>query len=92
MRNLVKSLVILTVLLACLVPLASLAQSPVAITAQVTGTNSAPYASDLPSTPTCVIPLVTTPWSVSGVVAGTSFTVTLTSTTGQTCFYYEVEN
>jgi hypothetical protein len=44
MRNLVKSLVILTVLLACLVPLASLAQSPVAITAQVTGTNSAPYA------------------------------------------------
>jgi hypothetical protein len=50
------------------------------------------FASDLPSTPTCVIPLVTTPWSVSGVVAGTSFTVTLTSTTGQTCFYYEVEN
>ena len=43
MRNFVKSLAIITILLACLVPLASLAQSPVAITATVTGANSAPY-------------------------------------------------
>jgi hypothetical protein len=48
------------------------------------------FAADLPSTPTCVIPLVTTPWSVSAIVASTSFTVTLTSTTGQTCFYYSI--
>ena len=50
------------------------------------------FAADLPSTPTCVVPLVTTPWSVSGIVAGTSFTMTLTSTTGQTCFYYTIVN
>ena len=50
------------------------------------------FVADLPSTPTCVVPLVTTPWSVSGIVAGTSFTMTLTSTTGQTCFYYTIEN
>ena len=50
------------------------------------------FASDLPSTPTCVAPLLTTPYTISGVVAGTSFTVTLTSTTGQTCFMYEIKD
>ena len=50
------------------------------------------FAADLPSTPTCVAPLITAPWSVSAIVAGTSFTVTLTSTTGQTCFYYVIED
>ncbi len=48
------------------------------------------FAADLPSSPTCVVPLITTPWSVSAIVAGMSFTVTLTSTTGQTCFMYYI--
>ncbi len=50
------------------------------------------FASDLPSSPTCVAPVITAPWSVSGIVAGTSFTVTLTPTTGQTCFMYEIKD
>lgn len=45
MRNLVriKALAILTTLVGLLLPFTGAAQSPVAITAQVTGSNSAPY-------------------------------------------------
>ena len=50
------------------------------------------FAADLPSSPTCVIPLITTPWSVSGIVGGTSFSVALTSTTGTACFFYDIIN
>ena len=44
MRNLVKSLSILAALVGLLTPLAGWAQSPVAVTAIVTGANTAPYA------------------------------------------------
>lgn len=50
------------------------------------------FASDLPSTPTCVAPLLTTSWVISTATASTSFTMTLTSTTGQTCWYYTIIN
>jgi len=50
------------------------------------------FAADLPSTPTCVAPAVTSAWSVSGITAGTSFTIALPSTTGATCWYYSIEN
>lgn len=43
------------------------------------------FASDLPSSPTCVAPSATSEPTVSNVVAGTSFTIALASTTGQTC-------
>ncbi len=50
------------------------------------------FASDLPSSPTCVAPLLTTDYSVSGLTAATSFTMALTSTTGQTCWMYWIVN
>ena len=50
------------------------------------------FAADLPGSPTCVKPLVTTPFTVSAVSAGTSFTISLTATTGQTCFEYWIVN
>jgi hypothetical protein len=50
------------------------------------------FASNLPSAPTCVAPSTTTMPTISNVVAGTSFTITMTSTTGQTCPMYSVEN
>jgi hypothetical protein len=50
------------------------------------------YTGDLPSTPTCVVPTITAEPVVSAIVAGTSFTITLTSTTGQTCWNYRIIN
>jgi hypothetical protein len=50
------------------------------------------YATGLPSTPTCVTPLLTTDPVVSAIVAGASFSVALPSTTGQTCWNYFVIN
>lgn len=50
------------------------------------------FASNLPSAPTCVAPATTTMPTVSAVVAATSFTITLGSTTGQTCPMYEIFN
>lgn len=49
-------------------------------------------ASNLPSTPTCVAPLLTTEFVESARTAGTSFTFTLASTTGTTCFNYLIIN
>jgi hypothetical protein len=49
------------------------------------------FASDLPSAPTCVAPAAGA-WSISNVVAGTSFTITLPSTTGQTCPQFSIRN
>jgi parallel beta-helix repeat protein len=46
------------------------------------------FASDLPSTPTCVAPLLTSDYSISALVNATSFTMALTSTTGTTCWMY----
>lgn len=50
------------------------------------------FAGNLPSTPTCVVP--TTPFisTISAISAGVSFTFTLPSTTGQTCWQYWVVN
>jgi hypothetical protein len=48
------------------------------------------FASDLPSSPTCVAPLLTASPSVSAISAGTSFTMALTSTTGTTCWMYHI--
>jgi hypothetical protein len=50
------------------------------------------FASDLPSSPTCVAPLLTTDYSISAVSNGVSFTMALTSTTGQTCWQFWVVN
>ena len=50
------------------------------------------FASDLPSTPTCTVPTLTTLPTISNVVAATSFTVTMTSTVGQTCLMFTIEN
>lgn len=50
------------------------------------------FAGDLPSAPTCVAPLLTTDPTISNIVATTSFTVTMTSTTGQTCPMFTIEN
>lgn len=50
------------------------------------------YAGDLPSAPTCVVPAITAEPVVSALSAGTSFTVTLASTTGQTCWNYWIIN
>lgn len=50
------------------------------------------FAADLPSAPTCVVPLLTTDYSVSAISAGVSFSMALTSTTGQTCWQYWVVN
>lgn len=49
-------------------------------------------ASNLPSAPTCVTPLLTSLILQSARVAGTSFTFTLPSTTGTTCFNYWIVN
>jgi hypothetical protein len=50
------------------------------------------FASDLPSSPTCVAPSATAEPTISAVVAGTSFTITLASTTGQTCPQFQIIN
>ena len=50
------------------------------------------FAADLPSSPSCVAPLLTTDYSIGAVSTGVSFTLTLTSTTGQTCWYYTIIN
>lgn len=50
------------------------------------------FAADLPTSPTCVAPLLTVPVTVSAISAATNFTITLASTTGQTCFYYTIFN
>jgi hypothetical protein len=50
------------------------------------------FASNLPSAPTCVAPSTTTMPTISNIVAGTSFTIALTSTTGQTCPQFEIFN
>jgi hypothetical protein len=49
------------------------------------------FASDLPSAPTCVAPAAGA-WSISNVVPGTSFTIALPSTTGQTCPQFDIKN
>jgi hypothetical protein len=50
------------------------------------------FASNLPGSPTCVAPAVTSTATISAVSAGTSFTLSLPSTTGQTCWSYEIVN
>ena len=50
------------------------------------------FAADLPSSPTCVAPSIVTPWTISAITAATSFTVTIPTTTGQTCWYYSIQN
>jgi len=50
------------------------------------------FASNLPSSPTCVSPAVTSAYTVSAVSNGTSFTMALPSTTGQTCWQYWIIN
>lgn len=47
---------------------------------------------DLPGAPTCVVPAITAEPVVSGIVAATSFSITIASTTGQTCWDYLVMN
>lgn len=49
-------------------------------------------ATGLPSAPTCVAPNITTLPVVSARVPFTSFTITMTSTAGQTCFDYNIMN
>ncbi len=50
------------------------------------------YTANLPSSPTCVVPSVTSGYVVSAILAGTSFTVTLPSTAGKTCWNYTIMN
>lgn len=50
------------------------------------------YTGNLPSTPTCVVPTITAEPVVSAISAGVSFTLTETSTTGQTCWNYWIVN
>lgn len=50
------------------------------------------FASNLPSAPTCVAPSTTTMPTISAISAGVSFTIALTSTTGQTCPMFEITN
>ena len=50
------------------------------------------YAEDLPSSPTCVTPAVTSQPTVSASTAGTSFTIATPSTTGQTCLQFWIMN
>jgi hypothetical protein len=50
------------------------------------------FASNLPSSPTCVAPAVTSTATISAIVIATSFTLTLPSTAGQTCWQYLVIN
>jgi hypothetical protein len=49
------------------------------------------FAGNLPSTPTCVAP-ASSLYYVSAVVAGTSFTLTLPSTSGTTCFSFRIDD
>lgn len=50
------------------------------------------YVGNLPSSPTCVVPAITTEPVVNAIVAGTSFTINIASTTGQTCWNYWIVN
>lgn len=50
------------------------------------------FASNLPSSPTCVAPAVTSAPTISAIVNATSFTIALPSTTGQTCWSYFIIN
>lgn len=50
------------------------------------------FASNLPSTPTCVAPAITSEPTISAISAGVSFTITLASTTGQTCPMFQIIN
>lgn len=50
------------------------------------------FAGNLPSAPTCVAPAVTSTPTISAIVAATSFTFALPSTTGQTCWQYVIVN
>lgn len=50
------------------------------------------FASNLPSAPTCVAPSPTTHPTVSAISAGVSFTIAMTSTTGQTCPMFQIVN
>jgi len=43
------------------------------------------FAGDLPGSPTCVAPALTTEPTISGISLGVSFTIALSSTTGTTC-------
>ncbi len=49
------------------------------------------FAANLPSSPTCVAPAAGAV-TISAVVANTSFTFALPSTTGQTCWQYHIMN
>lgn len=46
------------------------------------------FAGNLPSSPTCVAPAVTSAVTISAISAATSFTIALPSTSGQTCWQY----
>lgn len=50
------------------------------------------FASNLPSSPTCVAPSTTTMPTISAISAGVSFTITMTSTAGQTCPMYDIKD
>lgn len=50
------------------------------------------FASNLPSSPTCVTPAVTSVVTVSAISNGVSFSIALPSTTGQTCWQYWIVN
>jgi hypothetical protein len=50
------------------------------------------FAADLPSSPTCVAPAATSVPTISAISAGVSFTITLPSTTGQTCPQFTILN
>lgn len=50
------------------------------------------FASNLPSAPTCVVPAITAEPTISAISNGVSFTFTLASTTGQTCWSYFIVN
>ena len=49
------------------------------------------FAGNLPSTPTCVAP-ASSLYYVSAVTAGTSFTITLPSTSGTVCFSFRIDS
>jgi hypothetical protein len=48
------------------------------------------FTSNLPGSPTCVPPAVTAEPTISAISAGASFTITLGSTTGQTCPQFSI--
>ena len=50
------------------------------------------FASDLPSSPTCVAPSGTSEPTISAVSPGISFTISMTGTNGQTCPMFTVMN